>query len=201
MTRLILASASPRRAALLRQVGFSFEVVEPPLKEKHQEANSPADLVLQLSLKKAESVADTYRDYYVLAADTVVVLDDKILGKPADYKSARLMLENLSGRKHEVFTGVTLINKAAFKRECAVSVTGVWFKKIRIAHLEAYLCSSEPYDKAGAYGIQGKAGLFVSRIEGSYSNVVGLPLELLYDLFDRMGVPTWLDRKDEGDAE
>ncbi len=183
---LILASASPRRAALLDQAGISFTIIKPALKENPDFSKPPSEMVAALAREKALSVAETLQQGIVLAADTVVVYRGEVLGKPHDPEDARRMLVLLGGNTHEVFTGVTLIDAASGVGQNGVSVTKVWMKKMREKDIAAYVASGEPFDKAGSYGIQGKAALFVEKIEGCYFNVVGLPLSLLFDLMLRM---------------
>ncbi|MDA1299135.1 MAG: Maf family protein [Proteobacteria bacterium] len=175
MTGLVLASTSPRRAALLRQLGLHFAVRAPAVNEAHLAGESPVTFVRRLSLAKANSdrLADL-RDRIVLAADTVVLLDEKILGKPGDPAAAMEMLAALSGRVHRVMTGVALV-RGNEQTNFAVE-TKVEFRTLSKEEIRKYCVSGEPFDKAGGYGIQGRGAVFVSRIDGSYSNVVGLPL-------------------------
>lgn len=170
--RLILASASPRRAELLRAAGYEFDVRVVPVDETPRSGESAAALVARLSLAKARAVAAA-RDEVILAADTSVVCDQAILNKPVDAGDALRMLRQLSGRAHEVLTGVTV--RRAGEEHTAVERTAVWLASLSAEDLEWYVASGEPLDKAGGYGIQGLASRFVTRIEGSYANVVGLP--------------------------
>lgn len=185
MKKLILASGSPRRKEILEQVGLTFlvcpsEVEEVITKEK------PSEIVMELSKQKAEDVykkmAD--RDAIVIGADTVVALDGKILGKPKDREEAEAMLFMLSGKKHCVYTGVTLI--AEEKTITFYEETEVEFYPLTKAEVDAYLASEESYDKAGAYGIQGKAAAFIKGICGDYYNVVGLPIAKLMRNLQKM---------------
>ena len=176
---LILASASPRRSALLSQIGLTFkihpsDIVEPP---HNVHANKPASEVTQmLATLKATSVAQHYNHGLIIGADTLVSLDGELLGKPTDAAEALVMLSRLSGTQHEVVTGVALIDAATGRNEAWAEMTRVYFRQLRAAEITAYIESGEASDKAGAYGIQGRGAAFVRRIEGCYFNVVGLPL-------------------------
>ncbi len=185
---LILASASPRRAELLRQVGIPFQIVIPGVSEIKFSSLPPQEMVARLSLEKALAVSTRLEEGIILAADTVVLHRGVIMGKPADQKDARRMLRLLSGDQHTVLTGLTLLDATSGKYECRVSETKVWIRELSESDLDAYVATGEPLDKAGAYGIQGRAALFVEKIEGCYFNVVGLPLNLLYDLMQRMQI-------------
>lgn len=170
--RLVLASASPRRADLLRDAGYAFEVRVAAVDETPHPGEEAADLVARLSSTKAIAIAATAEET-VLAADTTVVCDGEVLNKPVDAAHAARMLRLLSGRAHEVLTGVTV--RKAGEQHAAVERTTVWFAPLTEHDIAWYLASGEPLDKAGAYGIQGLASRFVTRIDGSYANVVGLP--------------------------
>jgi septum formation protein len=181
---LILASSSPRRAELLRAAGIDFTIRAAGVDETVRPGESPRDYVLRLSRDKARAVLQDGE--LALGADTTVVVNGKIIGKPADAEEAGRMLRSLSGQWHEVLTGVTLAR--ADRVISAVSSTRVKFAEISDAEIEWYVSTGEPMDKAGAYAIQGHASLFVESIEGSYSNVVGLPMRLTYQLAQEMGV-------------
>jgi septum formation protein len=183
---LILASASPRRAELLRQVGIPFRLVISGVDEDLQEPADPEDHVRELSRRKAEDVAGRLGFGIVLGADTVVVLDEHILGKPANEKEAVEMLRRLSGRTHQVFTGLTLIDAARDVSVSHVEITEVAFRELTDDEIADYVATGEPLDKAGAYGIQGQGALLVSGINGCYYNVVGLPLVGLVGLMRRL---------------
>ena len=174
---LILASRSPRRIDLLRAAGFDFQVRNMEVDESVINGEAPQSYVLRLAEVKALAV-DLHPGEIILAADTTVAIGDEILGKPDDDDDARRMLEKLSNRRHEVFTGVCL--RSAENVTTQVACTGVWFDPLTKDEIEAYVSSGEPHDKAGAYAIQGLASKFISRIDGSYSNVVGLPVDLVY---------------------
>ncbi len=194
--KIILASESPRRAALLKQAGIPFCIEKPGIDEDTEVEMPAPKLVLSLARRKAFAVAEKFGKGYIIAADTTVIFGGLTLGKPADLPEAREMLLMLSGKRHKVYTGLVLLNALTGQSESGFAATEVWLKRLNPRHLEAYLASGEPFDKAGAYGIQGQAALFVDRIKGSYSNVVGLPLGLLYDFMIRMDVPLWQSRKD-----
>jgi septum formation protein len=178
---LILASSSPRRRELLAQAGFDFKVETADINEDAQPGEFPAKYVQRLAVEKAQAVWNRYKEtddsadpITVLGADTTVVLDGEILGKPAHAADARRMLEMLSGRTHQVLTGVAAITHRATVSD--VEITQVFFDLILPEELTHYLSTGEPLDKAGAYGIQGYAARWIPRIEGCYFNVVGLPL-------------------------
>ncbi|HEY7184111.1 MAG TPA: Maf family protein [Blastocatellia bacterium] len=188
---LILASSSPRRAELLRAAGIDFTVRAAGVDETIAPDESPRDYVLRLSREKAQAVIPfsghvSGGDELALGADTTVVINGEIIGKPVDAEEAGRMLRALSGQWHEVLTGVTLAR--ADRIISAVSSTRVKFAELSEAEIKWYVSTGEPMDKAGAYAIQGHASLFVERIEGSYSNVVGLPMQLTYQLAREMGV-------------
>jgi septum formation protein len=182
---LILASASPRRAELLRQAGIAFEVMPADVDESTVAGERPADYVRRLAEAKAMAVAGRVGGALVLAADTTVVAGGEILGKPVDIADARRMLRALSGRTHDVLTAVTLGRRSPAVLETDVAITTVEFASVSEAEIEWYVGTGEPMDKAGAYAIQGLASRFVTRIAGSYSNVVGLPVALVYALLRR----------------
>jgi septum formation protein len=173
--RLILASASPRRAELLRAAGYSFDVCAPDVDERALPGEPPVEYVRRVADAKASRIAETAGPAaVVLAADTAVVVDEQILGKPRDAHDAARMLALLSGRAHEVMTGVALYT--AEQRVSFVETTAVHVVALSEEDLDWYVASGEGSDKAGAYAIQGLASRFIPRIDGSYSNVVGLPI-------------------------
>ncbi len=181
-TRLVLASASPRRAELLTAAGFAFDVDPVDVDESRLHGEPPTMYVDRVARLKASTGAGRHPQRIVVAADTVVVLGDAVLGKPRDEADAREMLGQLSGRSHEVMTGIAVA--AAGRVRTHVERTTVWFRTLSAAEIEWYATSGEPMDKAGGYAIQGLAARFIPRIDGSYSNVVGLPLAALADLVD-----------------
>jgi septum formation protein len=176
--RLILASASPRRAELLRTAGFEFEIVPADVDESRLPGEQPSDYVDRVARLKAQAAPADLPDDIVIAADTVVVIGRELLGKPQDQAEAEQMLTMLAGRTHEVLTGVALRN--ASRMVSAIERTRVHFLPLSYGEIVAYVAGGEPYGKAGAYAIQGQASRFVDWIEGSYSNVVGLPVATVY---------------------
>lgn len=184
-SKIILASASPRRKELMEQIGLTF-TVEPSDAEENIGIKDPEKLVAELSKLKAEDVFCKHPENCIVAADTVVSINGKILGKPADRADGEKMLKMLSGNRHTVYTGVTVRDKNGAVTE--VSATDVYFKELSQKDIEKYLDRNEYADKAGAYGIQGYAARFVEKICGCYSNVVGLPLSLLDKILSEKGV-------------
>ena len=179
----ILASVSPRRQELLRSVGMKFKIIPAHVNEEYLDGESPRQHVRRLSRNKAITTAKKNPDAWVLGADTIVVIDDLILGKPKNKKQAREMLERLSGREHNVFTGFTLAHVATKVYKTKVVQSAVRFKKISPEEMKWYVNCDEPYDKAGGYAVQGKGASFIKSIRGSYTNVIGLPLcEVLEEL-------------------
>jgi len=201
MRELILASASPRRRALLAGLGLSFRVVPSAASEEVENGRAPGALVQELARRKAAAVAGKLSERegrLVIGADTIVVLEGRILGKPQDEAEAQAMLRALSGRWHEVFTGVAVIDPAAGKTVSAHRRTRVKFRSLSAGEIAAYAATGEPLDKAGAYGVQGKGALLVERIEGCFYNVVGLPLVTLAALLGEFGVDIWEEAKKAG---
>ena len=184
---LVLASASPRRAELLIAAGIAFEVRPADVDEGIHPGEDARTYACRVATDKARVVHATAEGRPVLAADTVVVVDGRILGKPADGEDAKRMLRLLSGRAHEVVTAVVLVS-AAGSFLTGTEVTTVEFTLLSRSEIEWYVETGEPSDKAGAYAIQGLASRFVTRIEGSYSNVVGLPVALVYAMCSRAGI-------------
>ena len=198
-TGLILASSSPRRAQILRDAGFSFSVLPAAVDESPLRGESAVQHVQRLAREKALATSQRIRGAAVIiGADTVVVVGGKILGKPRSRADARRMLRLLSGRKHRVLTGLAVLklvspshgrrpHRVGFLR-CRVESTAVWFARLTPREIADYVASGEPMDKAGAYAIQGRAGRFITRIDGCYFNVVGLPLARLYRLLRVAGI-------------
>src|SRR3989304_6108226 len=188
MKAIILASASPRRKELLEQIGLSF-MVEP---SNYQESMSlelePHELAKSLSLEKARLVARNHRNALVIAADTFIVFEGKILGKPRTETKAKEMLRTMSGKPHSVITGFTIIDTDSNKTVSRSVETRVHLRKLGSDEIDAYVRSKEPLDKAGAYAIQGLGSVIVERIEGDYSNVIGLPLSALTESLKEFGV-------------
>lgn len=211
---VILASASPRRQELLHKIGLQFNVQPANVQEKMPDGITPTSGVRLLAQAKAVDVAARYPQAIIIGADTVVVCDNRVLGKPADRQEAAQMLRLLSGRSHKVITGVAVVGPVNMAEEKVDSdkytikhisagaegansqvlvtheVTIVYFRELTNRQIAAYVATDEPLDKAGAYGIQGRAGLFVSRIEGCYFNVVGLPVSKVAQMLSYFGI--WL---------
>ncbi len=180
--RLILASASPRRADLLSQIGLKFEIYPSNISEITPDKDKSPEFVTQnLALQKARSVAERHTEGLVIGADTLVVLKDELLGKPKNPTHAQEMLTRLSGTCHEVVTGVALIDAKLNREKTWAETTQVYFRELCPTEITAYIETGEAADKAGAYGIQGRGAAFVERIEGCYFNVVGLPLARLVE--------------------
>ena len=184
----VLASASPRRRELLAQLGLSFAVVPSKLQEINQIGIKPHVQATYFAEAKAKEVADRHPNKWVLGADTIVIVGQEILGKPADFSEASSMLSRLGGRSHCVITGICLVNASLEVVESEWVETKVFMKNLTVEDIEGYIRTGEPMDKAGAYGIQGIGACLIQRIEGSYSNVVGLPLCETLELLRRHGV-------------
>ena len=182
--KLILASGSPRRAEILSAVGWPFEVVSSGIDETQKPGETPVAYVQRLALEKAEAVASKRPDGFILAADTTVVVDDQLLGQPEDDREAQRMLKLLSGKWHEVLTGVALI-RIGGKSSLGMETTRVRFAELSEREIDWYVSTGEPRGKAGAYAIQGKASLFVEEVSGDYFNIVGLPIRLVYEMIRR----------------
>jgi septum formation protein len=187
---LILASSSPRRHTLLDRCGVPFAIVVAAVDESVKPGESASDYVRRLALAKALAVHERHPASFVLGADTTVVADDRILGKPEDAGEARAMLRDLSGRQHEVMSAVAMVSPDGRRME-RLSVTEVEFSILPEAWIEAYVTSGDCMDKAGAYGIQNEAGLWIRRLSGSYTGVVGLPLFETTDLLRESGLLTF----------
>ena len=184
---LILASGSPRRAEILQAVGWQFEKITADIDESELPAESPENYVRRLAQTKAETVAAKLENALVLGADTTVVIDDQIIGKPVDLEDARRMLRLLSNRWHKVLTGVALVRKSGANIETKVAAqeTSVKFAELSDGEIDYLVEHGNPLDKAGGYAVQAQAALFIERIEGDYWNVVGLPVNLVYTLFNQ----------------
>jgi septum formation protein len=194
---LILASSSPRRQELLREIGIPFQIHAANINEDQMSGELPIDYALRLAREKAEAVAAKYPQSYVLGADTIVVLSGEVLGKPTDHADAARMLRLLSGHSHEVTTAVSLVSASTVSpfnvaqgtlAQTRASTTKVYFREIAEAEIQQYVAGGEPMDKAGAYAIQGGASRWTDRIEGEFSNVVGLPLSLVTEMLKATGL-------------
>jgi septum formation protein len=187
VSKIILASTSPRRSELLKQIGVEFELASGDVQERPHPDEAPPDYITRIARAKVIAVARQRESGLIIGADTVVVLDGQMLGKPIDEADAARMLKRLSGRWHAVMTGVALYDVATRQEVADFDKTLVRFARLTDNEIEWYVKTGEPMDKAGAYGIQGLGGLFVDEIAGNYYNVVGLPLPLVYRLAHRLG--------------
>ncbi|MGH9947328.1 MAG: Maf family protein [Pyrinomonadaceae bacterium] len=182
LPKLVLASGSPRRAEILNSVGWEFEKDVPDIDESERPGELPEDYVKRLARSKAEVIAERHPDAIVLGADTTVVINGEIIGKPADLSDARRMIKMLAGNWHEVLTGVAIIRNGVTK--LGLQTTRVKFAKMSDSEIDFLVEKGEPLDKAGAYAVQAQAALFIEKIEGDYWNVVGLPISLVYSMID-----------------
>lgn len=189
MPSIILASASPRRAELLQQIGLTFTVCPADIDETPGAGETPEGYVERLAREKALAVSRSAPGCLVLGSDTTVVLDGRILGKPADAGAARVTLAQLSGATHQVMTAVAVARDD--RCQSRLVVTDVEFRALSTDEIDAYIATGEPMDKAGSYGIQGLGGIFVNNLRGSYSAVVGLPLQETAALLASAGYPVW----------
>jgi septum formation protein len=188
MHSFILASESPRRIALLRSAGFDFQIESPDIEESHSEYFAPAELALFNAYQKATAVANRNPEAVVLAADTIVVLGSQVFGKPSHLNDARRMLAHLVGKSHDVITGIALMDANRSQLiSCAVR-TQIKFRALSDSEIEAYLKIAQPLDKAGAYAAQDSPDLIIEEVTGSFSNVVGLPMEVVGPLLASSGI-------------
>jgi len=186
--RIILASSSPRRRELLASMGLAFDVIPSAVPEERQPDETPEEYVARLSRQKAAAVAEKNRDRWVIAADTTVVIGDEVLEKPRDANDAKRMLATIAGKTHVVYTGVTLKCLDRGYVETHVATTEVRMLPLTPRDIEWYVDTGEPMDKAGAYAAQGMGGMFIDSIHGSYTNVIGLPLALLFQMLRHAGL-------------
>ncbi|SDZ91389.1 septum formation protein [Desulfuromusa kysingii] len=188
--QLVLASASPRRRELLQQIGLKFQVIPSRAEEHILPGETPEEHVVRLSLDKANEVANrkNISGRWFIGSDTIVLCDTQILGKPEDETQAATILKQLSGREHQVLSGYAVIDRQTGKQRSEAVSTRVWFRHLTDQEINAYIATGEPADKAGAYAIQGLGICFVSKIEGSYTNVVGLPLCRLTLAMKELGI-------------
>ena len=185
--QFVLASTSPRRSELLKQVGLDFRVVPSGIEEDLVKGESPKAHVLRLAEKKALKVGSEYPDHWVIAADTIVYVGHSILGKPKDQEEAIKMLRRLSGKEHRVLTGFSVYHMGKGKGDRAAVKTAVKVKRLTPDEMEWYVQTGEPFDKAGGYAIQGIGSFMIESVRGSYTNVVGLPLCELIEMLNRLG--------------
>lgn len=188
MPSLVLASTSPRRATLLTESGFEFEIASPRVAEKFDATFTLRELTLWNAIRKGMSVVQTRPDAFVLAADTLVALENQIIGKPADLSEAAQMLRRLSGRTHEVCSSVAIYRQTSGMSAVFHDVSRVRFRRLTNAAIESYLSKVRPLDKAGAYAAQGSGAEIIAKIEGSFTNVVGLPMEKTTEALARFGI-------------
>ena len=179
---IILASASPRRREILENTNVKFDVISSSIEELILGGESPCQMVMRLAFEKGIDIASKHKSDLVISADTIVVLDNTLLGKPKDEEEAKLMITNLSGRTHQVITGISLINLENDKKVIDYVISNVKFKNLSEDDINDYIKTKESLDKAGAYGIQGYGALLVEEIQGDYFNIVGLPISKLSDL-------------------
>jgi septum formation protein len=184
-TKLVLASSSPRREDILKQLKLKFTIVPGKIDESKYTETDPEKLVKKLALEKAKSVSDLVEDALIIAADTVVVYENEILGKPEDSEEAKEQLKLLSGKEHQVMTGIAVLSSETGELYVENNITFVKMLNISDEKIEKYVNTGEPLDKAGSYGIQGFGGLFVEGIKGSYYSVVGLPIHQLAEILDK----------------
>ncbi|MFW5999051.1 MAG: Maf family protein [Halanaerobiaceae bacterium] len=186
--KMVLASASPRRKELLNRLGVNFTTVPAGINEEKFADLEPEKMVKNLARAKAEEVSGLAEETIIIAADTVVVYDNRVLGKPADKQEAREMLKKLQGDRHIVLTGLSVLSTVKDEVYSICDSTEVFMKKVDVEEIEAYIKTGEPMDKAGAYGIQGLGGIFIDKIIGSYFTVMGLPVHRLDDLLKKFSV-------------
>lgn len=190
-TPITLASNSPRRREMLKQIGLNFGVDPADVDERVLPGEEPEVYALRVALDKAQVAARRAGAGIVIAADTIVVLGDRILGKPIDASDAEHMLNLLSGREHRVITGLVVLDAFSGRSSARTSITNVWFRSLSAKEIRSYVASGEPLDKAGAYGIQEKGALLIQKVDGCYFNVVGLPLSLLGEMLNEFGISLW----------
>jgi septum formation protein len=188
VTRFVLASSSPRRRELLASIGLQFDVIPSTVPEELQRGEAAEEYVIRLSRQKAAAVAGANRDRWIIAADTIVVLGDQILEKPRDAADAKRMLGAIAGQTHVVYTGVTVKCLQNNYADTHVAASEVRMLPLNAKEIDWYVATGEPLDKAGAYAAQGVGALFIESIHGSYTNVVGLPLALLFQMLRRAGL-------------
>jgi nucleoside triphosphate pyrophosphatase len=186
---MVLASSSPRRKELLAALGIEFEIMRPLSQETLLENESPAEFALRISAEKACSVSTNLEDgYIVIGADTIVVVDGEVLGKPSDTRDAASMLRKLSGKEHHVYTAFSIVRPKYEILHSQIVDTKVLVKTLAASEIEGYIKTGEPMDKAGAYGIQGIGSFMVTGIKGSYTNVVGLPVAELLEALKKLDI-------------
>lgn len=185
--RIILASSSPRRRELLSGCGLAFEILSPDIDEQSQEGEAPKDLVERLAQEKGCCISEKHQDAWVIAADTIVVQDGKILGKPVDRNDAAQMLDSLQGRWHRVWGGVAILNQRRGVRQVSSYESSVFMQALTANEIQSYIDTGEPMDKAGSYAIQGIGAALIGEVKGSYTNIVGLNLPAVVEQLKRLG--------------
>ncbi len=196
--RVILASSSPRRRELLASIGVEFDVIPSNVPEEHQPGEAPEEYVARLSRDKAQAIATRHRDRWVIAADTTVLYGDQLLEKPQDDADAARMLATIAGKTHIVYTGITLQNEERGYGETRVAESEVRMLPLSASDIEWYVATGEPRDKAGAYAVQGIGSMFIDSIHGSFTNVVGLPLALLFQMMRKAGIDPLAVKRSSG---
>jgi len=186
--KFILASASPRRRELLGSIGLDFEVIPSHIPEVRGDGEAPEEYVARLSREKANAIAEQHPGGWIIAADTTVLLGDELLEKPADAGDAARMLAAIAGKTHTVYTGVTLLNRQRGHHDTRVAESEVRMLPLGPRDIAWYVATGEPLDKAGAYAVQGIGAMFIDSIHGSYTNVVGLPVALLFQMLRKAGI-------------
>ncbi|MFW6237726.1 MAG: Maf family protein [Halanaerobiales bacterium] len=186
--KMVLASASPRRKELLERLGLNFTTVPAGIEEEKFFDYRPEEMVKELARAKAEKISGLVEETIIIAADTVVVYEERVLGKPGDRQEAREMLKQIQGDRHTVMTGLAVLSTDREEVYSICDSTEVYMKKVDVEEIEAYVNTGEPMDKAGSYGIQGLGGIFVDKIIGSYFTVMGLPVHRLDDLLKKFSV-------------
>jgi septum formation protein len=186
-TKLILASSSPRRKELLGKLGIPFEVVTAGVSEDVEGDIGPEEMVVMLAKRKAGAVAQSLTSGIVIGSDTTIAFEGKVLGKPKDKEDARAILKSLRGKRHQVYSGIALVNVENNRVEASAVVTSIRMRNYSDDEINDYVASGEPMDKAGAYAIQGEGGRLVEQMEGSFDNVVGLPVRELAEMLKRFG--------------
>jgi septum formation protein len=184
----ILASSSPRRRELLASIGLDFEIIPSHVPEEHQSGEAPEEYVARLSREKAAAIAEKHPDRWIIAADTTVLLGEQLLEKPVDRADAARMLATIAGRTHVVYTGVTVEHARRGWHDTRVAESEVRMLPLSAKEVEWYVGTGEPLDKAGAYAVQGIGAMFIESIHGSYTNVVGLPLAMLFQMLRKAGI-------------
>ena len=193
--RFILASSSPRRRELLASIGLEFDVIPSHIPEERREGEAPEEYVARLSREKAHAISMKHSERWVIAADTTVALDDLVLEKPLDANDAKRMLAAIAGKTHVVYTGVTLTRAEPHHIDTHVATSEVRMLPLTARDIEWYVATGEPLDKAGAYAAQGRGGMFIDSIHGSYTNVVGLPLASLFQMLRKAGIDPLYNRQ------